>query len=516
MKIPGIINLQKFHNYNITDSISVHAQSEMKSQIRSIAYSLKVLYTDLNIPKLEISDSVMQSCGITHIGNTVEEGIRIIGNEHNHIISNPKPNEFRLSYLNKINGQVERIITVQDKSIYEQSKLTRGEDFEDSLSETLDFIEGKLFKFKQKVTPDMPKPFIPNQAESTKLEKINRVLRTPKTAAVLPTGVHLSPEEIQLAKNIAERFNAVKEAFKNFGNDVTRHNVKTYYKNYISSESSINTMTFKNIGINGENMSITLLKHKGEQYLMLRIPDSNNPPKGYIISKEGTVQKNMPYELVHTKFSRKRYDTIPDYYTKSELETSNLNKYLECAEKELKLFEEHTLNWQKKQADFIAEHTNNNIGSTSMYTPKINKIFNSIEKFKENLRKHFPYLSDSEDFRRANDINIEFSRRGIKFPKITPENYDLRITFPSVKGKRASQILVMDGDNIQQSFYILDEKLLKFEVKKLQDAFIHYDRKIYYHPQEYIDSCRLGEYIDLMLKTLNKANRITTSYSPEK
>lgn len=509
MNIPGLKYIQSLPGRNLTEQVSIHTKTQIKSDIGSIGYCFKVLYQDLNLPKCEIAQEVLQKLGITHIGKTLEEGIRIIGRKSNHIISSPKPNLIRLTYLNKINGEAERIVSIYDKeTFYEQTKFARLDDFEDDVSETLDFLNWKLISLRQKATPPVPQPYIPTKDQKENLDKINKALNKPKTDIVPVTDVFLGENETKLTKEIIENFTATKDAFKKFNNNVTSYNVRTYYPNYISTDSGINTYAFKAIGPNQENISISLMTHKGKNYVMLKAYDEKKA-SAFVISETGTVQKNMPYEKVYTEKSHKRYDSVPEYYTQAELDKSSLGEYLACVNKELKSFEEHTVNWQKKQVDFIASHTNKDVGSLENLTPKINRIFKSIDKLKENLRKRFPYLSDSEEFRQKNNINIEFSRRGVRFPNITREKYDLRITFPSVQGKRATQILLMDGEEIKQSFYILDEKLVKLEIKKLSDAFTHPNRKIYYHTQEYIENSRLEEFVNLISKTLNRANKIT-------
>lgn len=510
MKIPGLRTLQLLPGKNLTEKVSTFGKVQLKNDINSILYSFKVLYQDLKVSTFDIEPSVMQKYGITEIGKTAKDGIRIIGRDFNHLISSPNPDVLKLTFLNKINGEAERIITIEDKSFfYEQTKQPRFEDFEETLGETLDYLNWKLIGLKNKATPAMPQPYIPNKSESEQLEKINRVISKPKSILTPVTDVFLKDEEMQLAKDIISKFSSIKKAFKNFNNDVTRHNVKTYYKNYNSSESSIKTFAFKNIGPNKENIAIASITHRGKDYLMIKAYDDKKAT-AFIISPEGTVQKNMPYEKVKTAFSHKRYDATPDFYTQAELDKSNLLEYLKCADNELKLFEEHTLNWHQKQIEFTKLHTNSNVGSTSEFTPKIKRVMNAIDKVKENLRKRFEYLSYSDEFRRNNNINIEFSRRGVKLLNATPEKYDIRVTFPSIKDKTATQILIMDGEKIKESYCILDEKLLRLDVKNPTNAFTHPDRQQYYHSQEYIDNSGLKKYLTLILQTLNKANKTIT------
>ena len=515
MKIAGLRNIKLLPIYNVTDNISVHMRQVLKNELSSIRYSFKSLYSDLKIQNSSVDEKTLYRLGIREIGQTQEEGIRLVGENYNHIVSFPNPTTFKLLYLDKITGDTKRILEIQNNSFYQRSKIKKEPDFEGELEQVIDSIDTTLAKLRQEASKRTPAPYIPTKEQQSNLDEINKTLLRSKIHPAIIDFVKLSDSEMQMAKNISGQIKSIRELYQKFGNSVTRHNVKTYYKNYDSSKSSLKIMTFNKIGPNGEDISIGLFEYNSNPYLMIKAQQEGKNPFAFVISKDGSVQKNMPYETVRTEFAKKRHDAFHEYYTQRELDALNIKEYLNCASNELKLFEEHTANWQKKQADFIIEHTNNNIGSTQMFTPKIKKITKSIDDLKTNIRKHFEYLAYSYDYLNKNNVNLEFSRRGINLGKITPEGYDLRLTFPSVQGKPSTQILVMNGEEIKQSFYIIDEKLLKLNIKKVSDAFTHTGRQRYYYSQDYIDNSGLSGYIDLISKTLNKANHIISKITPE-
>jgi len=509
MRIAGLRKLQFIQDYDVSDEVSTHFREVLPRAVNSIRYSFKVLFDTLKVQERGISPVVLQKFGITEIGKTQADGIRLLGDEFNHVVYFPERNVLKLVYLSKINGDAQKIITVKNGSLYEQSGIRKSTDFEEDLEEVLSSIDSRLLKFKFDLNQQTVRPYIPTSTEQKKLDEVNRLLRTSKHPAILDL-VCLSKSELDIAESIAKKYNIIKSLYKRFNNNATQYNVRNYYKKYDSKNSTINIMSFKNIGPNGENIGIGSYTHKGENYLMIKVqPDAESQYSyAFVIAKDGTVRKNLPYETVRTQSAKKRHDAIPEYYTQSELNKLNIKGCLECAEAELEKFKNHTLKCINRQVDFAATYNNDNIGSLSEQMPRIDGIFNKLEKLKKNIRGHFEYLADCIPYLKGKNIDIEFSRRGIRLGNVTPEGYDLRITFPSVLCQRANQILIMDGEEIKKSFYIVDNKLLKLDIRNLHDAFTHAKRQRYYHSQEYIDNSGLIDYIGLIEKILKRADNI--------
>lgn len=514
MKVPKI-SVQYFPNRNITSQIPSFVKKSIEQELGIIKYHFKTLFEDIKIPELDVDSDILKSSGIFKIGRNLTEGIGIVGKNYNYSITCPEADIFKLYYLNKITGDPERIITINKGEFLERTKLKQTDFIDENIEEALQECDSNLIKLKQKVLKTIPQPYIPTNAERETLDSVNQVLRTSKTITRVSDAAKLDEPEMEMITSILDRYKEIKDAFKKFNNPTTASNVRTYYKNYNRAESNSTTMSFRNIGPNNENITTSFIVHGGKPYTVIKVSPNNDMPFAFVISSDGVVQKNLPFVQKRTAYAKKRKDSVPDFYDKEELKSKNIKQYLDCVNEEFIKYRDHAVNWRKQQLDFVAEHTNVNVGSTKMFTRKIDNIFNSIENLKGNIRKHYEYLAYSDSYLRSKNINIEFSRRGVRFEKITPEKYDLRLTFPSLQGKRVAQILVMNGDNIKESFYIIDEKLLKLDFKHVNTAFIHADRQRYYYPQKYIDNSRLGEYIDLMGKYLNRANRVMMNKPPE-
>jgi hypothetical protein len=123
------------------------------------------------------------------------------------------------------------------------------------------------------------------------------------------------------------------------------------------------------------------------------------------------------------------------------------------------------------------------------------------------MRKYLRKPHKSRKFKTENGISTKLASTAVKFDNITPDGRDLRLSYPKVHDKTATQLLVMSSDKIENSFYILDNKLLRLKIKDLNDKFNHYDQKLYYYDNKYLQDSNLESYLSLLqdkLKELNK------------
>ena len=115
-------------------------------------------------------------------------------------------------------------------------------------------------------------------------------------------------------------------------------------------------------------------------------------------------------------------------------------------------------------------------------------------------------LAEKVIIKEENGISTQLATTAVRFERITPEGYDLRLSYPVIPNNVATQILVMKGDNIKKSFYILNEKLLRFNIRKLTDKFEHYDRNLYYYDNEHLQNSNLETYLVLLRDKLFDLN----------
>ena len=112
----------------------------------------------------------------------------------------------------------------------------------------------------------------------------------------------------------------------------------------------------------------------------------------------------------------------------------------------------------------------------------------------------------NKPFRAENGISQTLTSTAVKFDNITPDGYDLRLSYPKVRDKVATQLLVMHGDKVEDSFYIINDKLLKFEIKDTNDKIRHANQKFHYHDKKHLEESNLGSYLLLVRDKLHELN----------
>ena len=130
--------------------------------------------------------------------------------------------------------------------------------------------------------------------------------------------------------------------------------------------------------------------------------------------------------------------------------------------------------------------SNHDTATLDQYSELLDDIHSNFEKYRKKMRKYLRKPHKSRKFKTENGISTKLSSTAVKFDNITPDGHDLRLSYPKVHDKTATQLLVMSGDKIENSFYILDNKLLRLKIKDLNDKFNHYDQKLYYYDNKYL------------------------------
>jgi ribosomal protein S13 len=503
MNISNLIPKNAIRRINITDKIPVHSTKMLSNEVASLRYITEQLFDVIKIPKSQIPTETLEKFGIKKFSQNITDGIEIFGKECDYRVQIPDRNTIKIALTDKQSGRTKNAFIIQNNNITEEATLKNlSKDSDTVIEEALDEISSKLIKFKSMMVSKFRNTYIPTAAETKKINEINKTISTPKirnTAKIVNSHNMLTPEETKLCNEILENYNNVKEVFQKFNNPITRSNVKSYYKNYDLTKSNATATAFT-LG-KGKSLSVTVSAVKGKTYLTIK-STSKNQDILFSISEDGTIQKNMPYQLETLSTGiKKRKLTQPEYYTKEEIEALKLGKYLELANTELKRLAKHGENWLNKQNKFAAEHTNTKVGTTAIFSAQIENIQKQTEKFKKLLAEKHPHGHGIEKLKEK--YNIEWSKTGIKINDAL-KGKDFRLTFPILQGKQATQLLVMKGENIEKSFYILDERLVKFEIKKVSDKITHPNRQLYYHTQEYIDKSELGKYLKIVQSRLNE------------
>lgn len=503
MNISSLPLASGFYRRNIENCISPFIKTSLKRDVKLLMYNLREFMNDVESGIIRDKFIDFEKFGVVKLGKNLEEGVVFRGDEFDSKIC-ISDDIFKLSLLSK-SGKPGKIYEFNDDKIIEFTKLSRTDaDIDEYLESILDLLSVKMSDLRSACTKNMPKPYIPTKLEQKKLDKINKAISiTVPENSLIAT---ISGRELDLCKEVLTQFKMVKEVYKKFNNPITRSNVKARYSNYDLANSNANTCAFQK-GYMGNPFQISVSQVSGEDYIIIRTLLKDNSSHIFTINPKGQVQKNMPYEVkILSTGIRKRTATKPEFYSQEELKDKNLETLLVRASKELEKLAKHGEMNLKNHAKFAEEHINIGIGSTKHLSPLIDEIFASIEIFKQSVRNIFGNLPGRNDLRK--EFNIDWSRRGIRINDATKEGKDLRLTFPFVLGKRATQLLVTDKDDkVYKTFFILDDKLVKFNVKNIGDEFSHPTRQQYYFSQRVIDNSRLKSYLKLIKSQLEMINK---------
>ena len=496
-------NIQK--KYGI---FSQYAQKFLKLEIKNISFTLErfFLESDFNLLTPEKMQK-LKDMGIKDIGKNVKEGILISDGKYDYHISYLHEN-LNINILKPDSEEVYKHLSISNESDkYYHTDNFSDENIEEEISEILDFVNDKLFKAKIEIAPNKnSQQYIPDAKTYETISGINKTLSSKKLKKEDKVFGYIKQNEEDLIDKILEKLKYSQELYKKISDGRTKYKVRSAYKNYIPQPVT-NKLGFKNIGENGENITLFSSSYKGRHYTAIGITNKEGFETKFVVSKENrTVQKNLPSRYVKSDISGYRITLTPRYYTQEEIDKSNLHSYLDKLNNEMDRFIEHTQNWLKQKEDRKLIRSNYNTATLEKYKDLLDNISFKFEEYRFKMRKYLRKNHKRTQFKIDNNISTDLTSTAVKFDKITSEGYDLRLSFPKVKDKKATQILVMENKNILNSFYIINNKLLRFKIKDLNDKIRNYDRNLYYYDNEYLKSSKLNDYLLLLEDKLNKLN----------
>ena len=405
-------------------------------------------------------------------------------------------------------NDVYRHFSIKNKSNeYRHAGNFSGMNTEDELSEVIEFVDDKLYKAKRVFKPVITQPqFIQTRETSDKIAELNRVLcRTKKPFAMGDIG-HIGSEEEKFVDSIIEKLRITQQLYKKIPDCRTKYEVRSSYKNYMPQPVA-NKLGFKNIGPKGESVSLFYTSYRNNVHTAIIVNDVKGYVSKFVISKDtNCVRKNLPSEYVKSDISDYRICLTPKYYTQKEIDESNLVSYLSCLDKEMDLFIEHTQNWFKKREETKLIRSNHDTATLDQYSELLDDVYSNFESYRTKMRKYLRKTNKSRIFKIENNISTKLTSTAVKFDNITSDGSDLRLSFPKVKSSLATQLLVMRGDEITDSFYILNNKLLRFKISDLNFKFNHYNQHLYYYDNKYLQNSNLYDYLLLLSDKLHNLN----------
>ena len=489
--------------------LSNYAQRYMKSQIKSTSFALERFFTETDTKVLAQDEQKLKNMGFKQIGKDIKEGVLISDNKYNYRVFSADEGYLGFDISKSDSDEIIRHFSVNDKNDkYYLSGDFSGLNTEDEMGRILDFVSGKLYDAKREIAPaKTPQPYIPNKTTSDKITGLNKILHSTRKNPDIKNSGFIGQKEEELIKSINEKLKYTQELYKGIKDCRTKWEVKKSYKNY-DPQPVANKFGFKNIGPNGESVSLFQTSYRNNPQTAITVTDlSGNEVKFVISNDKKSVQKNYPSKYVKSENSGYRIYIKPDYYTQKEIDESNLPVYLTSLNEEMGKFIEHTQGWFDKKEEIKLIKSNHDTATLDQYSELLDDIHSNFEKYRKKMRKYLRKPHKSRKFKTENGISTKLSSTAVKFDNITPDGHDLRLSYPKVHDKTATQLLVMSGDKIENSFYILDNKLLRLKIKDLNDKFNHYDQKLYYYDNKYLQDSNLESYLSLLqdkLKELNK------------
>lgn len=487
--------------------LSNYAKKFIKYQIKSTSFALERFFTETGL--ISQNEQKLKELGIKQIGKNPQEGVIISDKKYNYHVFSSNDGYLGFNIFKPDSNEVYQRFSVNDKNDnYYYSGNFPELNVEDEISKVLDLVSGKLYDAKRECTPDkIPVPFIQNKTTSDKIEKANRVLRSTVNRVNNKDIGFIGTKENELIESINEKFLLIQNLYKEIKDCRTRWEVKKSYPNYFPQPVA-NKLGFKNTGPNGESVSLFKTSCKKNAHTVITITDTEGKETIFAISQEsGTVQKNLPSVSVNSGISEYRIFTTPDYYTQKELDELNPGSYLSCFNEEMEQFIKYTKNRFVEKAKKQLIHSNQNAAILEPYKELLSDIKSNFDEYRTKMRKYLRKSHKNKVFKTENNISTKLASIAVKFDNITTDGCDLRLSYPKVHDKTATQLLVMRDDKIINSFYIINNKLLRFNIKDLNDKITRYDRNMYYYDNEYLQNSNLHDYLILIQNKLHELNK---------
>lgn len=316
----------------------------------------------------------------------------------------------------------------------------------------------------------------------------------------------LEGENLSMVSELRDTYNEIYERIHSVGNSITRSKIKNSYGAPLNKGvAGSRVLEFEGIGPDSETFSINVFNYQGKPHLVLNKKSSDGQVETFFINPKGQVMKKPPLVMDRKNIGPNSSNKV-DYYTQDELDEISLERKFEPLREQLKLYKEH-INSKIEALNNKKEWTSTpeNVGSLSSENDLIAEISQKYEDYKS----VFSHINPIKRAKVAKILGLE-TRRGnpsIVMRNVGENSENIHLSFPIFEGKKGVKIQILDeNDEVKNVFYIMDDKLVKFDAGKNIHNRKHGDRKIHYHSQEYIDNSGLKNYLTLLNLRLSEAN----------
>lgn len=328
--------------------------------------------------------------------------------------------------------------------------------------------------------------------------KSNSFINFFETFSKRPT---LSTENIAVVEEIKNIFQKIYKNLESVENVPTRSHIKNGYTNVKKGTHGTRRLEFEKIGNNKENFSLNILVDRtGKQNVVIRVTDESNATKNIIVEPDGKVLK---FKNIGRKCDLSE-GMPPQYYSQKELDSIDITEHLTTLKDELENYNNYIIKRIEQYNIFNAKSRTTSIG---IIDDRAKKFIKEIQSKYDVLKAAMYKLKSAELKNKAKKKLSIYSKAGSPcfiFKELTPYNEDILISFPIIKGKSSTKILILGHNNkIKKSLFVQDDKLVKFNATSIGRSK-RTEHNFNYHSQAEIEESGLNKYLKIINQRLDE------------
>lgn len=448
--------------------------SDISNAFNSVRSNIATIQNKKNRTQvIKAIEELKQQTGIQKISSY---GLVLKLDEKNLLFSPQSDYSYRIAIQNRLNNQLEKDVVITNSGTVKQAKGFKDSsslcEFLDSIFEKLDF---PLLKLRRMLSNDNFLKFIMKYFSTNKL----------------------NTEGQQISNQIKTLFKNIDTQIQTIHNVPTRSKIKNGYSSICTGVKGSKQLEF--LRHDGRKYSINVLSdHQAQENLVIRItkPDSTEI-QNIIIEPDGQVLK-------HKNIGRKCNLGEKEFYTQEEIDSPVFQQELEFVKQELENYSkyiEESINQQKVRHE---KYSTQGIGLIDIAADKMIK---SIKTKYDALRAAMLTLKEAEEknsAKRKFAFSTKAGSPSIIFENLSKDIKNIHLSFPVMKGKPCTKIIILDNKgNIQDSLFIYNSKLVKFDAKNTSLSKRN-DTKYNYHSQSEVNESNINTYLSLLDKRLSK------------
>ena len=86
------------------------------------------------------------------------------------------------------------------------------------------------------------------------------------------------------------------------------------------------------------------------------------------------------------------------------------------------------------------------------------------------MPKYSSNAKDREAFKKRNDLQTFLGFPYLLMKEITPDRKSVFLAYPKIRDKETAKILILDKDEIINTFLIIDNKMMKYKAKSCEQS----------------------------------------------